>query len=151
MRILISPFSQKLRNGKENPKNYPFWRELIDLLIKEGMEITQIGVKGELELAKDCRFNLPLSELKKLIKKYDTWISVDNFLQHFCWYYGKKGIVLFSQSDPVIFGHPENINLLKSRDYLRKDQFDIWEKAEVNREAFVKPAEVMSYIKLFNY
>ena len=146
MKVLISPFSQKLRNGKENPKNYPYWRELIDLMIKEGMEITQIGVKGELELAKDCRFNLSLSQLRELIKEYDTWISVDNFFHHFCWYYGKKGIALWGISDPGIFGHKENINLLKSRDYLRKDQFDLWENAEYSRDAFMKPEEVIKYL-----
>jgi len=27
--ILISPYSKKLTNGKVNPKNYPYWKEVI--------------------------------------------------------------------------------------------------------------------------
>ena len=32
--IIIAPYAQKLRNGKNNPKNYPFeyWTKLIELI-----------------------------------------------------------------------------------------------------------------------
>ncbi len=34
MKIVIFCEAQKLRNGKENPKNYPWWVELISLLAR---------------------------------------------------------------------------------------------------------------------
>ena len=141
--ILIAPYSKPLRTGGDNPKNYPYWKELI-LLIKE--EIIQIGTDHEEQLVPEFRRNLPLGDLRYLIGECRTWISVDSFFQHLAWDCGKKGIVLFGPSDPLIFGHPENINLLKDRSYLREKQFWWWEQCEYRKEAFVKPAEVLKYL-----
>ena len=138
--IILSPWSQKLRNGNNNPKNYPYWKELIQLIDEP---IIQVGVSGEEQLVPDCRFGLGLEELRDLILECRTWISVDSFFQHYCWDIGKPGIVLFGQSDPLIFGHPENTNLLKDRKYLRDKQFWLWEQCECNNEAFVVPEEVI--------
>ena len=141
--IIISPYSKKLRNNKENPKNYPYWKELI-LLIEE--PVIQVGIQGEAPLVEDFRQNLSLNELKDLVLQCRTWISVDSFFQHFAWDIGKYGIVLWGQSDPNIFGHPENINLLKDRKYLREKQFWWWEQCEYNSDAFVKPEEVLKHL-----
>lgn len=141
--ILISPWSKKLRNGQENPKNYPHWKKLIELIDEP---IIQIGVADETKLVDDFRPNLSLKGLEKLVLECRTWISVDSFFQHFCWDLGKPGIVLWGPSDPNIFGHPENTNLLKDRKYLRSNQFWLWEQCEYNAEAFVKPEEVIRYL-----
>lgn len=141
--ILIAPYSKPLRTGGNNPKNYPYWKELISL-IKE--EIIQIGTDGEEQLVPEFRKNLPIGDLRYLIGECRTWISVDSFFQHLAWDCGKKGIVLFGPSDPLIFGHPENINLLEDRSYLREKQFWWWEQCEYRKEAFVKPAEVLKYL-----
>ena len=58
----------------------------------------------------------------------------------------KKGIVLWSVSDPNIYGHPENINLIKDRSYLVENQFLWWELVSYNPDAFVKPKEVVKYL-----
>ena len=42
--IIIAPFAKKLLNGKKNPKNYPFWREVIYELPGH---VVQVGVDGE--------------------------------------------------------------------------------------------------------
>ena len=76
--IIISPYSKALRNGKRNPKNYPYWQELIEL-IKE--PIVQIGIEGEEQLVPDFRKNLSLSELRELVNQCRTWISCDSFFQ----------------------------------------------------------------------
>ena len=76
-------------------------------------------------------------------------ISVESFFQHFCWDLKKPGIVIWSQSDPIIFGHKENINLLKDRSYLRKDQFHIWEQCEYNKDAFISPTQVLKHLTQF--
>jgi len=142
--IVISPYAQKLRNGKLNPKNYPYWKELIELIDEP---IIQVGIEGEEELVPDFKKNLPIKELRALIKDCRIWISCDSFLQHLGWDEGKKGIVLWGPSDPLIFGHPENINLLKDRSYLVQNQFIWWEATEHQNERFVNPQEILAHLK----
>jgi ADP-heptose:LPS heptosyltransferase len=143
--IIIAPYAQKLKNGKNNPKNYPFeyWTKLIELIQEP---IIQVGVEGENKLVDDCRFNLSIKDLKNLINECHTWISVDSIFQHLAWDCKKKGIVLWSQSNPLIFGHKENVNLLKNRLYLRQNQFLWWEDTEYNPDAFVKPEEILRHL-----
>lgn len=144
--IIISPYSKFMRNGQKHPKNYPYWEQVLKQ-IKE--PVIQVGVEGEAQLVSDFRKNLSLAELGKLVNESKTWMSCDSFIQHFCWDLGKPGIVVFGQSDPNIFGHPENINLLKDRKYLREKQFWIWEQAEFIEEAFVTPDVVIDALKKF--
>lgn len=141
--IIISPYAKKLRNGQQNPKNYPYWEELIRQINEP---IVQVGVTGEKQLVDDFRPNLSINELRQLIRECRTWIGVDSFFQHLCWDEGKKGIVLWGVSDPLIFGHPENINLLKDRSYLAPNQFLWWEQTEHKNERFVEPKEVLAYL-----
>jgi len=141
--IIISPYAQKLRNGKENPKNYPYWKELVSLINEP---IIQVGVKDEEQLVDDFRQNLSLAELNVLVHQCRTWISVDSFFQHFAWDIGKYGIVLWGQSDPLVFGHPQNINLLKDRIYLREKQFWMWEQCEYRENVFEDPKKVLEYV-----
>jgi ADP-heptose:LPS heptosyltransferase len=142
--IIIAPYAQKLRNGKLNPKNYPYWKELIALIDEP---VIQVGVEGEEQLVPDFRKNLPIQELRILIKECRTWISCDSFLQHLGWDENKKGIVLWGPSDPLIFGHPENTNLLKDRSCLVENQFIWWEATEHRNDRFVKPKEILEHLK----
>ena len=144
--IIISPYSKFMRNGAKHPKNYPFWEEVLKQ-IKE--PVVQVGVSGETQIVSDFRQNLSLTDLAKLVQESKTWMSCDSFFQHFCWDLGKPGVVVFGQSDPNIFGHSENINLLKDRKYLREKQFWIWEQAEYNEDAFVSPEMVVQALKVF--
>ncbi len=146
--IVIAPFAKKLLNGKRNPKDYPFWEELIPMLPKP---IVQVGVEGEPRLVDDFRKSLPLNALCNLIRECDTWISCDSFLQHFGWDLGKPGIVLWSVSDPNIFGHPENINLLKDRANLAPNQFLWWECYEHDPSKFVAPEVVVRAVESLLY
>lgn len=159
MKVLISPFAQLLRNGKENPKNFPYWNELIYRLIDRGIDVIQIGSLKDTRInykevpphdhmgSFEFKQNLKLKEIANLLKECDTWVSVDSFLQHLnqCWV-RKRGIVIFSQSDPRIFGYPTNNNLLKNRTYLREKQFWLWEQCEYNKDAFVTAEEVYKAI-----
>lgn len=141
--IIISPYAKTLRNGKENPKNYPYWKELLELMNEP---IIQIGIEGEEQLTKDFRKGLPFSEIKTLLGQCRIWIGCDSFLQHLAWLEKKRGIVLWSVSDPLIFGHPENINLLKDRENLAENQFLWWEFIEHNKEYFVEPNKVIEFL-----
>lgn len=144
--IILSPYAKTMRNGKQHPKNYPYWEEVISQ-VKE--HIVQVGVEGEVPLVADFRQNLSLADLAELIKECKTWMGIDSFFQHYCWDQGKPGIVLWGQSDPVIFGHPENVNLLKDRKYLREKQFWLWEQCEFNAESFVTHDVVLEALESF--
>jgi len=143
--IIIAPYAQKLRNGKQNPKNYPYWEGLIELIDEP---IVQVGVEGEKQLVPDFRTNLTIAALRELLWQCRTWVSVDSFFQHLAWDEGVRGVVIWGPSDPLIFGHPENINLLKSREYLTENQFLWWEATEHKNERFLKPKEVLEYLKV---
>lgn len=148
--IVISPFSRKLRSSEENAenaKNYPYWDQVVKILREQGNKVVQIGVEGEREIgAEFLYYSLTLDSLRILLEAADVWISVDNFINHFGTFIGKKGIVIFGQSDPKIFGYEQNINLLKDRKYLRELQFAEWEGVEYNKDAFVDPGVVVDAV-----
>jgi len=136
-----------MRNGNPHPKNYPWWPELIQLIKDDGHKIIQVGVEGETQLVEDFRKNLSIEELSHLILENDTWIGLDSFGQHLGWSLGRKGMAIFGQSDPLIFGHPENVNVLKDRSYLRERQFWLWEQAEYREDCWLSPAEIYEIFK----
>ena len=149
MKILISPYAQNLRNGAKNPKDFPYWVELVALLKERGFEVIQIGAAKDnpIEGITDFRQGLKLKEIANLIIECDIWLSVDSFLPHLNQCYTKtRGIVIFSKSDPKIFGYVNNINLLKDRSYLRENQFWLWEQEEYDKDAFVTAEEVYKAI-----
>lgn len=150
MKIIISPFSKPLRDTtNRNPKNYAYWPQLLCLLQEDGHEVIQVGTSNETTLAEDGYFNMSLIKLRELLQTADCFISVDNFFHHFAHFYGIRGIVLFSKSDPEIFGYRENVNLLKNRKYLRPDQFGIWESCRYEIDAFVAPEVVREAVNQF--
>jgi len=139
--IIIAPCSRPLRDGSPNPKSYPYWKELCELLIEKGYEVVQVGTEEETKYVDDFRV-LDFKGLEKLLKECDTYITIDSFAQHLGWYVGKQGIVIFSISDPNLFGHKENINIV-NRSYLRPNQFDIYEGTPYNKEAFIQPKALL--------
>ncbi len=110
-------------------------------------EVIQVGVEGEEQVVPEFRKNLNFSELGDLIDSCDTAICVDSYLQHHCWSLHKRAIVIFGISDPEIFGHKENVNLLKDRKYLRPNQFDLYYANQHNPEAYVPPETVMEALR----
>ncbi|TRZ83634.1 hypothetical protein D4R86_00420 [bacterium] len=134
MKVLIMPCERPLRNGNRNPRGYPYWDKLKELLSSDGHTIEEItGI-------------VPLKELEKIIEEYDIIITIDSFFQHFCWYHGKQAFTIWGVSDPLIFGHKENINILKDRKYLRPFQYDVWENVVYDESAFTSPEEVYRII-----
>ena len=146
--ILLFPFANKLQNNKPNPKSppIPWWEELISLIDDD---IIQVGIDGEHQLVPNFKKNCSVEELSTMIKDCTTWIGIDSYGQHLCWSLNKYGIVIWGQSNPIIFGHPENINLLKHPSYLMKNQFLKWDMVPYISECFVSPQEVVKYISIF--
>ena len=145
--ILLQPHPAKTLNGLDNAKAYPYWKELLKLYsdtIDE--EIIQIGIEGEEQLVDNFKVDLSLDEINKLVVQCHYWISVDSFLQHLAYHHYKPGVVIWSVSDPNIFGYPCNLNLLKDRKYLRKNQFNNWNLQSYVKEAFMQPVEIISLV-----
>ncbi len=102
---------------------------------------------GELQLVEDFRKNLNLKDLAQLILACNTWISVDTFFQHYAWSLGKKGVVVWGQSDPNIYGHAENENLLLNRSFLTSNQFLMWEMIPYRNDCWVDPKTVLESVQ----
>lgn len=146
--VLIFPWSKKLRNGERNPKDYPFWPQLVSLLKEKGFCTIQVSLPGEEAIGADqLHLNKSFKEISKMIQDCYLVFTVDSMASHLAWYLKKKAVVLFGQSDPNIFGHSENLNLLKNRKYLRLDQFNVYEGLPYREKAFLSPEEVISRIK----
>jgi ADP-heptose:LPS heptosyltransferase len=138
--ILLSPWSRKTTDGKPSPKNYPFWPDVVSRLKSLGHEVVQVSPDDEPSVVGAKRVaKVPLKKLEEFIRACDTWCSVDNFWHHLAWSIGEPGVVIFGTSDPLIFGHPENMNLLKSRKFLRERQFGLWSQDKSTPEMFVGP------------
>lgn len=144
--IIISPYAKPLPDGSANPKNYPHWQQLLDLIPDV---VLQVGKRGEPPLVDHCMWDLPLDGLRKLLQDCTTWISCDSMFQHLAWQTGKRGIVLWGQSDPLIFGHEENINLLKGREYLYHNQFLSWDLIPMRHDCWVEPQQVIDALAEF--
>jgi ADP-heptose:LPS heptosyltransferase len=148
-KILIAPFSKPLNAKQQNAKNYPYWQKLVELL-KQKYILTQIVFGNEPKLDVNFHiFNPNLLELEVLLKNNHTWLSVDTYLQHIANFVEKTGIVIWGQSDPLIFGHKENLNLLKDRKYLRENQYGLWRDCEFKEEVFMQPEVVYNEIIKF--
>lgn len=138
--ILISAWSRGLVDGRQSPKNYPHW-DAVAAALKPNYPVVQLACKAEPDVAGAERVDdLPLQEIAVLIRKCDTWIAPDNFFPHFAWTLGEPGVAIFGQSDPEIFGHPENINLLQDRRHLRTWQFRHWIQVVHDPKTFVGPS-----------
>lgn len=149
MNLIVAPYSSKLNSELTNPKDYPFWNEVISSPeIKNKFRISQVGCSGDrkLESIENFIFDKKFSDLCKIIEFCDIWISVDSYIPHIASYVKKKGIVIWSQSDPNIFGNKNNINLIKDRKYIRENQFEPWFSAKFIEEAFVSPEIVIDAI-----
>lgn len=149
MKLLISPYSSKLKTGTTNPKNFPYFESLVRLLNQEGYRIIQIGVTGEekIEGVSHLVLNASYAQLKEIANECATWIAVDNFWPHFCHANKlKPGIVLWGASDPRVWGYPENINLLRGRDFLRQHQYQTWSEIDYDPRRFVYAENIVPHV-----
>ena len=142
--ILLNAWSRPLRSGKQNPKDYPWWPQVLE---KITAPVIQVAVRGEQALVDDVRWDLNLTDLAQLVDKCDTWLGVDSFFQHFCWDLNKPGIVLWGPSNPNIFGHEQNINLTLGPSAWRANQFLTWEQETHDPQRFVSASVVLEHVE----
>jgi hypothetical protein len=83
MKIIIHPWSRKLRNGNKNPKDYPYWKELVKELVKEH-ELIQVGEEGEERLVDEIaglNFRFPhivLAQEKLESNNFSSYLFKEN-------------------------------------------------------------------------
>lgn len=142
--ILLNAWSRPLRSGKQNPKDYPWWPQVLE---KITVPVVQVAVRGEQALVDDVRWDLDLTQLALLVNQCSIWLGVDSFFQHFCWDLNKPGIVLWGPSNPNIFGHEQNINLTLGSSAWRANQFLTWEQETHDAHRFVSASVVLEHVE----
>lgn len=135
-----------------NPKVYPHMFELCKQLVAhyEGLELTELvdpWAQPCLNLHKQLKVSL--TELKEKLPEYDYFISVDTFLPHMIntENINVPGIVIFSYSDPKIFGYPQNLNVYNDPKLFRENQFEFWVPQAIPN--YIDPKLLFKKIKAF--
>ena len=147
-KVAIFPFAAN--NGLvtgETPKAWPYFKELVEMLSAKGVECHQFCASEPTEYCDTVFRNTPLSKLHAKVKEYDTFVSVDSFYQHMNHCGDKKiGVVIFTVSDPKIYGYPYNKNILKDEKYLRNNQYLLYRYEDLNRNACPEPHAVFEAV-----
>lgn len=111
-----------------------------------GNSTTQIGRTGEASVwCIEHGFDLDWKQMKTLLDGADLFVTVDTFFCHFAAYHNRSGVVIYSQSDPKIFGYEHNTNLFKPQ-YFRTQQYQLWSMTPYIAEAFPTVDEVFKAI-----
>lgn len=144
--VVIFPYAKKIREGLPSPKNYPYWKELVKILVEEGQEVIQVSPIDEerIEGTKIVTGTLEFDSIETLVSKADYYISIEGFAPHLLT--KNRGFVIFGVSDPMLYGYNRNINILKNRKYLKANQTDYWHKEDVNEDAYLTADEVWKII-----
>lgn len=113
---LVRPIS--FNPSSQCSKNQEWSIESWHLLIKSLPHVSflQLGVASEslIEGAIDCRGKYSLREQLAILAHSSLYVGLDSFWGHACSALGIKGIILFGDSSPTIWGHSNNINIYKS-------------------------------------
>lgn len=157
MRIIIAPCERKWYD-KVCAKCFPYWEEVVAKLEERGHHLIQVSQLHNTRYVKDFRLdsygnNLSLNAISNIFynDRADTFITIDSFFQHLAHNVEKKvnpgGIVIFSKTDPQVFGYPENVNLLKDRKYIREKWWRVWKEEPYDKDAFVTADEVVRAVE----
>jgi len=141
-------------NGDDNPKAWPVSHveALMNLAPEHDYRI--VGAEGS-AILQNPKITAVKGTRKELLdyidKNVDLVIAIDSWIQHLvALNTSKPMIVLFSRSNPEIFGHKRSgvINLFESEDYFRSEPFYSWIGERVMPEALVSPEQVARSIGL---
>jgi ADP-heptose:LPS heptosyltransferase len=86
------------------------WKELVRR--NTDYDFIQVGASSDeaVDGALDLR-NIPFRVALAVVKHVKGFVGVDSIFAHVTSVFGTRGVVLFGPSSPVIWGHPNNINL----------------------------------------
>ena len=132
-------------------KMYPYWTYLSILLKEKGHIVKQLKFLNEpavnnVEIV-DNPSHIKIVELLK--DKNSYLISNDSFIPHLLNYHlpNKKSFVLFGVTDPKIYGYSQNINILKSNNFLLPNQFLNLDKLKSDKNIWPEPIFILEIIE----
>lgn len=151
MKIIVAPYSRSRKDGKRNPKNYPWWQLLLEELASDRHELTVITYGEEEHINVAAKTYTPgrLYSVESLLESHDMFMSVDNYMQHMAHFLGVRGVVMYGPSDPRIFGYKENLNLYEDEKFFRPHQFQTWDECDFSEDAFMRPEKALPLIREF--
>lgn len=134
----------------DNAKSYPWWQAVVALLQDKGHDCYQFFSPNSNEQDVGANYKLigTLEEIEKILPTLDCFISTDTFIQHLvvakC--IDIKGVVIWSKSDPNIFGYPERFVNLYKPEYFRHNQYDVWLGEQRDLNSFPSVQEVVKAV-----
>jgi hypothetical protein len=146
-KIILQPYAAIPKNATElgkNPKDWPYFNELVAAMPEH--EFVQIGF-GDKPIVGAEQFVGTRNDILRLLRDADTFVCVDTWLQHLATLHAaKRGVVIFTRSQPYMFGHRSNINLLKSYMYVLSPYIR-WDAIDYTSAAFIGVDKVIQAIK----
>lgn len=129
-RILIAPFSRMLETGKPNPKNWPHWYRVCKSLELAGHQVYQTGQDYEPRVCSEFVGLLPQKTALLDLRAYDLCLCVDTWLQHAARAAGVPCVVVWTATDPAIYSHAANVNVIAAEPRYAKLQYAKMEELE---------------------
>lgn len=131
MKIVIQTKTGSAGKAKE----WPYFAEFIELY--PDIEFIEVLIDGQTVTKGATPFIGTRSEIIKLLKESDYFISIDSWLQHLAAMQTKvKGLVIFSRSNPAIFGYSKFVNVFESHTYFKANPYEAWNPTDLQLEAF---------------
>jgi ADP-heptose:LPS heptosyltransferase len=112
-----------MQNGKPNPKNWPYWFELISLLVSAGHHIEQCGEEHDTRICGSFIHRISMETVIEDLNRYDLCLCVDTWLQHAAVAAGVPAVVIWTATNPEVFGNAANINVVAESPRFAKDQY----------------------------
>jgi len=122
-------------------KEWPFFEEFISL--NPEVDFIEVLVEGQTPTKGASAIYGTRKEILQELRNADLFISIDSWLQHLAsMQTDKLGLVIFSRSNPAIFGYPKFNNVFKDSKYFKSNPYDTWLPSDVIMESFVSVERV---------
>jgi len=131
-------------------KNWPYFADLIAL--NPEVEFIEILIPGQVPVEGATPFTGTRREIINLLNECSLFISIDSWLQHLAkWNTDADGVVIFSRSNPALFGYKEFENVFKSNKYFKASPYEAWGPMDILADAFPTVEQVQnSFVKLLH-
>lgn len=134
-----------------NLKSYPYWGPVVRAIRDAGLSVTQLGVDGDTMLDVDeFLLNRPMGDLRDRIARATLALSVDTWLHHAAHALGVPAVVVWTVTDPLVYGYRSHTNLIGSGESLTANQFGfmdaMWAGMKSTPPAYVTPAQIVKAV-----
>jgi len=132
---MIKVIIQTKTNSAGKAKEWPFFEELISL--NPEVNFVEVLIEGQNPTKGAAAMYGTRKEILQELKDSDMFISIDSWLQHLAsMQTDKLGLVIFSRSNPAIFGYPKFANVFENTKYFKSNPYEAWSPVDIMTEAF---------------